>query len=209
MQVVIENRSGHDGVATGGHYGDWARIWVSREGIYTLKVVSEKHAKGPYHSDRVVVDVEPNEMFDHETDYIIVEHKRSHNPYLNGSSRHESYETIFGQEPDWASFHRKWREWVESNTESAADFLRRHPQKEVKKAAEHAARKKTKRKRFDAWEEVASLLGVTLQTNYSWTAVRAMPIRIAEKAGWSAETPRPRFQKREDSGALEITQKLR
>lgn len=76
--VTIEDRGGHDGAATGGHYGRWARIWASRPGIVTARMVEEKRLYQPgrlaYHHDKVVVEVELTADFDHQKDFLLVEH---------------------------------------------------------------------------------------------------------------------------------------
>ncbi|MBC7193910.1 hypothetical protein [Marinobacter sp.] len=172
-------------------------------------MVEERHTVTPgrltYHDDRIVVDIEPAEGFDQERDYILVEHKRSPNPYLRGSSSREGYELLFGRMPAWATFPENWARWVrdERVQGSAIDhILRRVPT--AKEDVEYAMRKGSKGNIISAWRAVASHCEAAtgkkmdgIGGNGSWTAVRAMPIRIAQRlGGWRPPVPRPVYEER-------------
>jgi hypothetical protein len=208
MRVTIEARGGHNGAGTGGHYGSWARIWASREGIASVTTVIDDHKYLPgrldYHEDHVAVDVETTGDFDPERDYILVEHKRSPNPYLGGSSSRESYELLFGKMPAWADFPRAWAAWVhDKNVQASAvdHILRRVP--DARAEVEYAQRKRAKGTISGAWEVVARLCATATGRSMdgiwgtgSWTAVEAIPIRIAQRlGGWSPPVPRPIYEK--------------
>lgn len=206
--ITVENRGGHNGVATGGHYGSWARVWASRPGVVQAEVVEEEHAYRPgrlaYHHDRVVVRVQLTSKFDHEADYLVVEHRRSANPYLRGSSRAESFELLAGVMPAWADFPRRWSEWIHEVRGEAVRYLMERASGDVQDAILYAARKNSKGNLISAWGEVARLLGIDPSSipAGSWTSVSAMPVRIALRRSWRAPVPRPRYQKPEDSGRV-------
>ncbi|NLK38111.1 MAG: hypothetical protein GX299_08515 [Epulopiscium sp.] len=209
--VVIENRGGHDGIATGGHYGSWARVWTSRQGVATYHVAEENHHIGKPgrmtpHKDYVAVEVSTTNMFNHEKDYILVEHKRSANPNLRGSSSRERYELLAGIMPAWASFPSAWQEWVQERAvqEAAADhIIAKVP--ETREAVRYARQKSSKGNIRRAWDDVRWLCSDAMgkEIDYpdgSWTAVRAIPIRIAQKlGGFRSPIPRPVWQKRDAS----------
>ena len=192
--VVVEDRGGHDGAATGGHFGRWARIWASRPWIVTARVVKEEHHYQPgrpaYHHDKVVVEVGLTPDFDQQRDFLLVEHKSSPNPYIGGSSRREEYELLAGRMPDWADFPRAWAEWVREVRTEAVRFLAQRFPDEV----DFALRKTAKGRIISAWREVARAAGVEPPPAGSWTSVNAMPVRIARRLGWRAPVPPPRWE---------------
>jgi len=214
--VVTESRGGHDGVATGGHYGSWARVWASRPGVAIAELAEEEHVFRPgrlaYHHDRVVVRVRLTGSFDPDDDYVVVEHKRSPNPYLRGSPSREGYELLAGRMPAWADFPARWQEWIDLVREDAIEFLVRRAAAEpdadrnLLEAIRYAERKTTKRRVTGAWLCVASAAGVDPDAlpSGSWTAVRALPVRIAQRLGWRPPIPRPRYERPEDSGRVLI-----
>lgn len=192
--ITVEDRGGHDGAATGGHYGRWARVWASRPGIVTARVVKEEHRYQPgrpaYHHDLVVVEVGLTPSFDEQNDFLLVEHKASPNPWVGGSSHYEYYELLAGRMPGWADFPRAWAEWVREMHLEAARFLaERFPD-----AVNYALRKSSKSRIIAAWRDVAEAAGVEPPPASSWTSVNAMPIRIARKLGWRAPVPPPRWE---------------
>lgn len=111
--MVLDDRGGHDGSATGGHYGPFARIWASREGIATVAVTEEKHTVTPgvltFHHDYVTVEVALTEHFDPERDFVIVEQCRDYNPFLLSPWEDTPYPSplarkcrlLAGVRPDW------------------------------------------------------------------------------------------------------------
>ena len=212
--VVIEDRGGHDGIATGGHYGSWARVWVSRPGVATYEVVEEDHFVGKPgrmtpHKDRVVVEVSVTDAFDQEKDFLLVERKRSANPNLRGSSSRERYELLAGVMPAWASFPEAWQRWVQDRDvlDTAADHIVvKVP--DAEDAVDYARRKSSKGNRRRAWGEVAYICSEATgkEIDYpdmSWTAVRAIPIRIAQKlGGFMPPVPRPKWEERNEANSF-------
>ena len=214
MRIEIENRGGHDGIATGGHYGSWARIWASRPGVAKADVVEESHYVGKVgrmtpHDDHVVVDVSITADFDPENDFLLVEYKRSANPYLRGSRSQEKYELLAGVMPAWASFPEEWQRWVRNDVVLAA--ARAHIVEKVPETAAvvaFAERKQSKGNIRRAWDEVRRICtqATGIEIDYpdgSWTATIAIPIRIAQKlGGFVPPVPRPVWQKRDETNSF-------
>lgn len=234
VQVIIESRGGHDGTATGGHYGDWARIWASRPGIAQVRIVNENHSWQPgrlsYHYDIIGVELTVDDAVLQHGDYVLIEHKRSPNPFLSGSPSGERYELVAGEMPAWAAFPQAWYEWVRGPArDRAIDALRSLgwliPDLEDKIA--YALRKTSKRTTNAAWQGVARLIREAgylrrePRFSYSWTGIKAMPIQIARAVDWrravreadgrAADHIRPfdaraegmpRYQSREEAGAV-------
>ena len=212
--IVIENRGGHDGNLSGGHYGNFALVWASRPEIIKVTVKEDRHefneGRINFHNDFIAVEVELTEAFDDDKDFVIVEHKVEKNPFIYTSGR-ERYELIAGKMPAWASFPEKWQKWVLAVREDAINFLNRKFKNNsvIVDAVWNAQLKSSKSNIIWAWEEVAKLvesatnkkLKPILPTE-SWTAVEAMPIRIAQQIGWRPPVPRPKFQKREGNAVL-------
>lgn len=212
--IVIENRGGHDGGLSGGHFGDFAFIWASRPEIVEITVKEDRHefneGRLNFHHDFIAVEIELTDAFDDDKDFVIVEHKIERNPFVHTSGR-EKFELIAGKMPAWASFPEKWQEWVLEVREDAVAFLA-HKFKnnsDIVDAVWSAEGKASKSNIIWAWKEVAKLvesatnkeLKPILPTE-SWTAVDAMPIRIAQQIGWRPPVPRPKFQKREGNAVL-------
>ena len=222
MKIAIEARGGHNGIATGGHYGSWAQIWASRDGITKIAILEEYHTRhggrNEYHDDRIVVDVVPTGDFGENVDYILIEYKRSPNPYLRGSSMRESYELVAGKMPTWAAFPGEWRKWINDkkvNKSAIAHIENNAPWKikhDISKLIDYAGRKTSKGNIRSGWDEIQKLLldfhtlKYTPEHTHSWTGVKAMPIKIASamRAHWKPPVPRPRYQNREESGAILI-----
>jgi len=202
--VEIENRGGHDGVATGGHYGFWAEIIVSRPEIVNIQIVKEEHKYKPgklnYHYDYVVVKLMWNPENLSPQDYIIIHHR--HSPgFTRGGVRREFYELVAGTMPSWASFPCLWKKWVEKIRDEAIGYIfslaaKLHDQ-ELTELIECACRKTAKNKMYRAWSKIQKYLEKRRLLKYqpehgtSWTAIKAMPIKIAKAAGWKPSIPQP------------------
>jgi len=218
VSVVLENRGGHDGVATGGHYGSYARIWTNRPNAVAVRIVDEKHSTHPgrltYHNDTIVAEVEVTDSFDPERDYVVVEHKRSPNPHMRGASHREGYSLLFGKMmPGWADFPERWKDWVNDYEvrNSAIDYIiKRVPSAES--LVEYACRKTSKGRIADAWDDVRAecerALGRKIDISprnggWTWTYVRSMPIRIAMRlGGWRPPKQMPRYEGRGSDAVL-------
>lgn len=212
--IVIENRGGHDGNLSGGHYGNFALVWASRPEIVKVTVKKDRHefdeGRLNFYHDFIEVEIELTEVFDDDKDFVIVEHKIEKNPFIYTGGR-ERYELIAGKMPAWASFPEKWQEWVFKVRDNAVNFLLRKfkNNNDIVDAVMTAEMKSSKSNIIWAWEEVAELIesatGKKLKPilpTESWTAVEAMPIRIAQQIGWRPPVQRPKFQKREGNAVL-------
>src|SRR5690606_4751643 len=71
-------------------------------------------------------------------------------------------------------------------------------------AVQYAERKRAQGTIISAWQGVARLVGIDPDQIpvRSWTAVHAMPIRIASRLGWKPPQPRPQYQRPEESGRV-------
>jgi len=214
MRVVIENRSGHDGAATGGHYGSWSRIWASRPEIVHCEAIANEHNFRPgrlsYHSDYIEVELTVHNELMREDDYVLIEWKRSANPFIGGSSRAESYELVAGKMPAWADFPKAWREWVNKvNGEAVSYLIKKYP--ELAQDFDYAMRKSSKNRIYSAWASIADEIGKIehkdmskCYSGYSWTAVYAIPVKIALRTGWKPSIPKPIYQTREEANPVLI-----
>ena len=194
--ITLRDLFGHDGVANGGSYGISARVWASRPGIVS-KETTENHYKCTpgrlsYHEERVVVRISLTQEFDPECDWVAVE-RTLRSQFYHGGTR---WEVLAGKPPSNADFPALWEQWVSDMEPLAADWLARHPNDRIAEAAQHAARKVSKNLKCSAWRDVAAIAGLDpdkIQRGESWTQIRAMPVRIAERLGWRPPHPRPRY----------------
>jgi len=199
--VEIENRGGHNGLATGGYFGDWAEVIVSRPEIVNVQIIKEEHKyTESYHHDYVVVKVIWNPKDLGPQDYIIIHHR--HSPgFVKGASRKEFYELVAGTMPSWASFPCLWKKWVEKVRDEAIGYIeslaaKLHDQ-ELTELIERACRKTAKNKIYRSWTKIQKylekrgLLKYQPEHGSSWTAIKAMPIKIAKAAGWKPSIPEP------------------
>lgn len=212
--IVIENRGGHDGGLSGGHFGDFALVWASRPEVAKVSVKEDRHefneGRLNFHRDFIAVEIELTDEFDDDKDFVLVEHKVEKNPFVHTGGR-ERFELIAGKMPAWASFPEKWQEWVWAVREDAVGFLfhKFENNNAIRDAIFSAEGKSSKNNIIWAWKEVAELIETTtnkklkpILPSESWTAVDAMPIRIAQQVGWRPPVPRPKFQKREGNAVL-------
>lgn len=105
--------------------------------------------------------------------------------------------------PQWAIFPEAWQAFVDDPEvqDSAIKYIRGKARKKGKKTlelVEYAERKSAKNTIYSAWKEVAEAFGLThLKFGYTWTAVSAMPIKIATALGWKPPKPRPQWAERD------------
>lgn len=209
--VVVEARRGHDGPANGGHFGAWARVWVSRPGVATAVVADERHSFVPgrlaWHEDYLAVRVCLTDAFDPARDYLLVEHRCDAQPGVR-VMRRERYELLAGVMPAWADFPARWREWVDAVANDAVRYLyawaRARDRHDMVADLDYACRKRTKHGRWGAWLAVADAAGVPRDVlpGGSWTAIMALPVRIAARLGWRSPVPRPRYEAASTSGRV-------
>ena len=219
ISVIVENRSGHDGSATGGHYGEWARVWASRKGIVDLKVINETHDMGgrlKFHQDFIEIEIKPNEAFG-DDDYVVVEKKFSANPNLRPIGNRETFTLFLGKMPLWAGFPEAWQKWIIAMRSEAIEFLtgladqitKAPINKEMYMCSLNSAilgKKKPKA----SWEEVQDMLNYQGILKYipshtkTWTGEIAMPVKIAKACGWAASIPQPKWAEPNKSGRVLI-----
>ena len=219
--VVVEDRAGHDGPATGGHYGEWARVWTSNKDGISVTIAEEKHDVTPgsrlkYHHDHIVVAITPNESFGPD-DYVVIERKFSSNPNSKPTGNKESFELLFGKMPLWANFPEAWQKWVNGMREEAVKFLETlEPYGAGSPLNKHAYQHSlelavgSKKKTRTAWEEVQDILKDRGILKYeprhtmTWTGTQAMPVKIAKACGWTPSIPQPKWEEPNKSGRILI-----
>lgn len=169
-----------------------ANIWISRLGISKSEWVKEGK------SLKLVL----TEDFDPVIDWVVIEYLAKPKWELS---------CIAGISPYWTIFPRLWKEWVQDPDvrRSAIEFIaEKYPN--VAPAVEHALRARHKSEQIAGWLEVAELLvekariSPVLFYGYSATKIAYMPIRIAQRLGWSppVEKPRPADLDKEERNLL-------
>jgi hypothetical protein len=202
--------------------GSWALVWMSRDGIAGARV--ERKREGQAHQAQYLsIEVTATSEFDPERDYIVVEiHEESERQVGQGTKETWRLETVAGVTPRWAIFPTAWQNWVwdERVTNSAVRYLLTiapHLQADVN----YAMQKDSKHNKARAWrnvaDEVARVVSRKLNTRvdlgklagHSWTAVAAMPHRIAMRLSqnlpdtpWVPPRPKPEYENPEESGRI-------
>ena len=194
--ITLRDLYGHDGVANGGSYGISARVWASRPGVVSVETVEDYYKCTPgrlsFHTERVEVRVTLKAEFNAERDWVAVEYHRT-SQFFRGGTR---WQVLAGKPPSNADFPEKWAQWVGDMEPLAAEWLSHHHDRLISEAAKHAARKTAKNLKCSAWRDVAAMAGLDpeiIHRGDSWTQIRAMPVRIAERLGWRPPRPRPRY----------------
>lgn len=210
--ITVLDRRG----TTPGLLGKWAVVWQSRDGIFSARVGHKTPEK------YLSVEVTATQEFDPEKDYLVVE---NHEEYQkeSGPGIKETWRllTQAGITPQWVIFPSLWENWVwdDSVRNSAIDYLMRNIP-ECRQVIEFANRMESKSNVARSWRDVSDRLNLALSRklgrniylgkfgSHSWTAVRAMPMRIAERvssnisAPWHPPRPKPVFQHPNDSGRV-------
>ena len=167
----------------GGRYGAFRKVYASRPGLatYTVRQVGEiLEATLVWDTDNF-----------REDDYLIVHTQR--NPSLvAGSSRREEYQLLEGNMPVWADFPGRYHDFVSKYYDSAresflelADSFAKKQMQSLCELIQWACGKQSKNRIASAWETVAKELQgqgllnyVPERRSYSWTAVKAQPLRL-------------------------------
>jgi hypothetical protein len=184
--IVLQNQ----GVST--------EVFASREGIVTFEKVDDC-------VDMYAVKVSPTPKFNDGKDYVVI--------VINKGGRFE-VRTVAGKAPRWASFPEQWATWVQNADVrcSSCEYITAR----VPACADSltvASRKTGKQKCIDAWSKVAEECGLDVakvRGNGTWTAVHAMPVRIAQALSgkssrperWEPTVPRPIYQEAAKSGRV-------
>lgn len=175
-----------------------AELFASRQGVVTIEKVDDC-----FPTNAVAVTL--TRKFRPESDYVV--------RVVNKGGRLET-QLIAGKEPRWCSFPAQWAAWVENPAvvdSAIAYIVSRVPAANDKLVI--AARKVGKQKRVEAWSEVARVCELDvakIRGKGTWTAVKAMPIRIAQalsgdgKRGqkWEPPVPRPIYKDAQSSGRV-------
>jgi hypothetical protein len=195
--------------------GKWSLVWVSREGIASARVY--RKVEGTFLS----IEVMATEEFDPEKDNIVVEHHEEFSADTpSGMKETWRLEHLSGLIPHWAVFPTAWQAWVWNRKVSASAnqyLLTLFPK--LKGLILASSGKETKHNKARSWRLVADEIGVELSrrlrddihlgmlAGHSWTAVNAMPMRIALRVSqnlpdhpWIPPVPKPEYQNPEESG---------
>jgi hypothetical protein len=175
-----------------------SEIFASREGVVTVTPVEDC-----IEMQAATVALTPK--FKPESDYVV--------RVVDKGGRKET-QLLFGKAPRWCSFPEQWAAWVENQSvlDSAIAYIRAQVP-DTADALLVAARKVGKQKRIDAWSEVARKCGLDeakVRGKGTWTAVKGMPIRIAQSISgdrtgtekWAPPVPRPIYQDADRSGRV-------
>lgn len=206
--TILDRRAGRRAVR-----GSWSLLWGSREGVVGAKV----YRRTP---EFMSIQVETTVDFDPETDYLVCEVHEEQEKAEGGVKETWRLETLAGITPQWALFPQAWQKWVWDRkvTNSAIRYILTHvPQ--VNEQVEYAMQKDSKHNKARAWRNVSDEVGRSLSRKlgapidlgklaaHSWTAVAAMPHRIANRmsqhlpyAAWEPPMPQPIYQSPEESG---------
>jgi hypothetical protein len=197
--------------------GKWSLIWSSRQGVASAKV--GRRLDNTFLS----VEVTASADFDPEKDYIVQEkHEEFEKSFGSTNQVKETwqFQMVAGASPQWAIFPSAWKAWVWNDrvVKSAVNFLiEQAPQ--LRDDIMYASHKNNKENTTRAWRRVAEEIGPLVSARFgaaidlgdlrghSWTAVAAMPLRIASRLsenlpydGWTPPLPRPDFADPERSG---------
>jgi hypothetical protein len=176
-------------------WGHKARVWASRPSVVAVATVRDERTDNGYGQERRCAEVEVRLLpgFDPAKDFLVVEEVYTSDVH---HTHHHEYKLLAGTMPRWASFPAAWKEWVGRWSSAAADWLLERAEDDDQRwAVKYAQRKVSQSNRRRAWADVALVFGVNppLPAD-SWTAVAAMPIRIARQLGWRAPEPPPRWE---------------
>lgn len=171
--------------------GFWGIVWMSRPGIAAAKV----HRRN---ADYLSVEVTLTQDFDPTIDYLAVEEHEETERTFGPPGVKETFALLMlaGKAANWITYPRLWKMWVESGDvqRSASQYLHRlFP--ELKEAIRFAETVAEKHNKVRAWRQVADAINTILTRDlrrnvylgkfagHSWTAVMAMPLRIAMRIG--------------------------
>lgn len=194
----------------------WTLLWASRQSAATMTVAHK--------SDQLLqITATLAKDFDFATDYICFEqHTERPNPNVpSGVKESWLLGHVAGVAPTWATFPPAWKEWV-GNAKvqaSAVAYIRTHiPEANV--AIDRALSFASKENVIGGWTEVKFIIDRELQKDLggdvkigtlatnSWTAVMAMPLRLALRLSnytehvWEPPVEKPEFSDPDASGRV-------
>jgi hypothetical protein len=194
--------------------GTWALVWMSRDGVARARVAERA-------DNLLSLTVDTTSEFNPERDYIVLEqHEEFSAP---GGQHKETWRlfTVAGRTPQWQAFPTEWQDWV-SNTDVASSAMKYLIEiaPSLTREIEYAHFLESKHNRARAWRDVADRLASLLSreqgrtvdlgkfAGHSWTAVMAIPLRIAMRVSqqtgseWVPPIPKPEFQHPDESGRV-------
>jgi hypothetical protein len=195
--------------------GKWAIVWASRKEAVSAKVY--RKVDGQYLS----IEITASSDFDPMVDYIVLEnHEEMARPGGVGGKETWKLLSVAGVTPQWAIFPTAWQNWVwdKKVTRSATEYIVQHVPT-VRSDINYAMQKGSKENKARSWRLVAEEVGRSLSNKlgvmvdlgklagHSWTAVAAMPHRIANRmsqnlpyAPWTPPLPQPEYANPDESG---------
>jgi hypothetical protein len=193
----------------------WSLVWGSRDDVATLKVYKTAE-------EFLQVAITLNPDFNFESDYIEIEQhvERPNAQMPSGVKESWWLEHVAGAAPKWATFPAAWKLWTYSEAvqASAREYLLLHVP-EIATALSEVDSFTAKENKINGWHQVKHIIDrelqkelgsdVTLGTlaSNSWTAVTAMPLRMAQRMGnyvedWVPPVPKPDHADPEMSGRV-------
>jgi len=194
----------------------WAVVWGSRVDVATVKLLK-------WAPDHREVEIRLAADFDPAVDWVVAEE------YVQKVQRFEerlkelwTLKVLAGGVPQWVSYPALWKDWVWNPDvrASALAYLQR-VLPDIASDIRYAEQQELKHLVADAWQSVAEAASRTLSRKFenridlgslpghSWTAVAAMPLRIANRISdhlpyepWLPPLPRPEFENPDFTGRI-------
>ena len=166
-------------------HGKWAQIWVSRVGV----AIARRYTEGGVEK----ADIELTDFFDPNHDYVVLESKMF-------EGRQFELQLLAGSMPEWADFPQRWYQWANDPDirAEAIGYLQHVAPPSVPHIEDAETGFSDKLDKIERWRRVArsiqEYLGRRDLDNIrtgSWTSVQAIPMRMAERLGWTPSVPRP------------------
>lgn len=196
---------------------EWGKVWISRPGVATARLLEDTRDSV---GERRRALIKLADSFDPLKDYVIYEEGWEKPTKRN--ARGWKLTLLAGANvPPWAFYPWAWSMWVsnEKVQRSAVEYILRHvpeAELEVQFAVMQANKPKNRTNTARAWRIVADRVGSELGSDLgvidygSDTAVRAMPLKIANRMGtrtrigepWVPPLPRPEHAHPDESGRV-------
>lgn len=201
--------------------GQWALVWLSRPGIASAEIESKTETPDGVPSF-LSISLRLSDTFNPERDYVIIE-EHEEGVATSGKPR-ETWKlfTWAGVTPSWVIYPSLWQHWVNDTEvlDSAIQYIMEHIPQAIPDI-EFARTRASKDNIIRAWRQVAERASYTLTrklgkqvdlgtfAQQSWTAVAAMPMRIARRIGqhlsktpWLPPWPQPEYEDPNKSGRV-------
>lgn len=196
----------------------WGLLWESRPGLASALIASREQGRDG-EPNQLTIDVALSSDFDPTRDYLVLEkHWIRERAHGDGKETWE-LELLAGTAPRWMVFPWAWKNWVDNERVmlSALTFILQHVPT-ARDDVQYAVKCDSKHNKARAWRNVSQLIEGALSrklhkevvlgqlAGHSFTAVQAMPHRIAQRMGnwvdgeWEPPIPRPEFEHPDKSG---------